>query len=270
MISRTISEWVRYLEVTGNNSFSFEQVRATFSNTSEQSIYNSLYRLTIKNRVVSVYKGFYVITPPQYAAKGIIPPMYYIDQLMSYLKKPYYIGLLNAAELYGAAHQRTQRFSIITVYPFSNVSKARNQIVDWVFRKDIPEKYLQIKNSETGVVRFSNPELTALDLVQYESYIGGLSRASTVLKELAEQTDFSKMSEDLLDCTSIATIQRLGFIFENILGEKQQADILFEQLIKYGKRLNYIPLGKRSQLDNPGKDTRWKILINTHLETDEL
>lgn len=62
---------------------------------------NSLYRLTIKKRIVSVYKVFYVIIPPQYAAKGIVPPMYYISQLMEYLDKPYYISLLNAAELHG-------------------------------------------------------------------------------------------------------------------------------------------------------------------------
>jgi hypothetical protein len=270
MENLSLSGWIRKLEIHGINTFSFEKVRETFPNISGQNIFNSLYRLTIKKRIVSVYKGFYVIIPPQYAAKGIVAPTYYIDQLMAYIGKPYYISLLNAAELFGAAHQRSQRFSVMTVYPSANVSRAKNNILDWVYKKDIPEKFLQTKNSETGIVRFSNPELTAIDLVQYEKHVGGLSRAATVLEELTAQTDFSKMSNDLFDYTSVATIQRLGFILENILEQNQQADILYEQLRNYGKRLNYIPLSTRSASKNIEKDTRWKIYINTTIETDDL
>jgi predicted transcriptional regulator of viral defense system len=264
----SLSEWIRHLEVHGINTFSFEKVRATFPNASEQNLLNTLYRLTLKKRIVSVYKGFYVIVPPQYAAKGIVAPVYYIDQLMEYTGKPYYISLLNAAELFGAAHQRSQRFSVMTVYPTVNVSKAKNNILDWVYRKEIPENFLQTKNSETGTVRFSNPELTAIDLIQYEKHIGGLSRAATVLEELTEQTDFSKVSNELLYYTSVAAIQRLGFVLENVLEENRQADILYERLRNYGKRLNYTLLSTRSSNKNVEKDTRWKIYINTEIETD--
>jgi len=189
---------------------------------------------------------------------------------MEYLGKTYYISLLNAAEFHGAAHQRPQLFSVTTVYPSSNVSKAKNNILEWVYRKEIPERFLQTINSETGVVRFSNPELTAIDLIQYEKHIGGLSRAATVLEELVEQTDFSKASEGLFDCTSVAAIQRLGFILGSILKEQQQADVLHEQLVFYGKKLNYIPLSTRSQRVSWDKDTRWKININTEIETDDI
>ena len=265
-----VGEWVRNLEVSGFNTFSFEKVREAFPNTAEQNLSNSLYRLTVKKRIVSVYKGFYVIIPPQYAAKGIVAPVYYIDQLMQYIGKPYYIGLLNAAELYGAAHQRSQRFSVMTVYPSANVSKAKNNMLDWVHRKDIRQKFLRTINSETGIVRFSNPELTAIDLIQYESHIGGMSRAATVLEELTEQTDFSKITDELLDYTSVAAIQRLGFILENIPEQNQQADILYEKLRIYGKRLNCVPLSTRSANKNVKKDTRWNIYINTEIETDDL
>ena len=270
MENLSLSEWIRHLEIHGINTFSFEKVREIFPNASEQNLYNSLYRLTVKKRIISVYKSFYVIIPPQYAAKGIVAPVYYIDRLMEYIGKPYYISLLNAAELYGAAHQRSQRFSVTTVYPSVNVSKAKNNILDWVYRKAVPEIFLQTKNSETGTVRFSNPELTAIDLIQYEKHIGGLSRAATVLEELTEQTDFSKVSDKLLDYTSVAAIQRLGFILENILEQNHQADILYEQLRNYGKRLNYIPLSTCFAKKDTQKDTRWKIYINTEIETDGL
>lgn len=129
---------------------------------------------------------------------------------------------------------------------------------------------MQTRNSETGVVRFSNPELTAMDLIQYEQHIGGLSRAATVLEELAEQTDFSTASEGLFNYTSVAAIQRLGFILESILEGKQQADVLYEQLRIYGRKLNYIPLSTRSNRVSWDKDTRWKINVNTEIETDNI
>lgn len=270
MKNLTLSEWIRNAEVHGFNTFSFENVREAFPDTSEQNLSNSLYRLTIKKRIVSVYKGFYVIIPPQYAAKGIVAPTYYIDQLMQYIGKPYYISLLNAAELHGAAHQRPQRFSVMTVYPSSNVSKAKNKIIDWVYRKEIPEGFLQTKNSETGTVRFSTPELTAIDLIQYEKHIGGLSRAATVLAELTEDTDFSKVSNKLLDYTSVSAVQRLGFILDNILKENEHADILYKQLCNYGKKLNYVPLSTRLANKNVEKDSRWKIYINIEIEIDDL
>jgi predicted transcriptional regulator of viral defense system len=270
MKNLSLSEWIRNSEVHGFNTFSFEKVRESFPLASEQNLFNSLYRQTVKKRIISVYKGFYVIIPPQYAAKGIVPPVYYIDQLMRYLNKPYYISLLNAAELSGAAHQRPQRFSVMTVYPSANVSKTKNNILEWVYRKEILEEFLQIRNSETGTIRFSNPELTAIDLVQYEKHIGGLSRVATVLEELTEQTDFSKVSNKLLDYTSVSAIQRLGFILESTLELNEQADILYEQLRIYGKRLNYVPLSTRSVNKNAEKNTRWKIYINTEIEPDDL
>jgi hypothetical protein len=39
---------------------------------------------------------------------------------------------------------------------------------------------LKTKNSETGIITFSNPELTAIDLVQYEQYAGGMARVATI------------------------------------------------------------------------------------------
>ncbi len=270
MKNLTLSEWIRNLEVHGSNTFSFEKVREAFPNASIQTLSNSLYRLAAKKRILSVYKSFYVIIPPQYVAKGIVAPTYYIDQLMEYIGKPYYVSLLNAAELYGAAHQRSQRFAVMTVYPSTNVSKAKNNILDWIYRKDIPENFLQTRNSETGTVRYSSPELTAIDLLQYEKHIGGLSRAATVLAELTEETDFSKVSSELLDYTSISAVQRLGFILDNILEEDEQANVLYKQLCSYGKRLNYVPLSTRSTNKNAEKDTRWKVYINTEIEIDDL
>ena len=154
--------------------------------------------------------------------------------------------------------------------PSTNVSKAKNRLLSWLFRKAIPEDFLLTKNSETGTIRFSNAELTAIDLVQFENAVGGLSRVATVLDELCEQCDFSKVNNELFDFTSVAAVQRLGYILENILEQNEQADLLYEKLLAYGKRLNYIALSTRSKKETMLRDSRWKININTEIQTDDI
>ncbi len=269
-LNMTIREWIRHREISGFPTFYVEDIRLAFPNHSEQVIRNELFRLSSQGILYSAYKGFYIIIPPQYAAKKIVPPIYYIDQLMSYLKKPYYIGLLSAAEILGAAHQRPQKFSVMTIYPKSSVSPSKNNTLVWTYRKEIPSDLLLTKNSETGVIHYSNVELTSIDIVQYEQYIGGLSRAATILEELAEKMDFRDASQNLFCHTSIATIQRLGYILEEVLEQKEIAEVLYAELLLYTKRFRYVPLKTNRSENNAKKNTRWKVNINLIIETDEI
>lgn len=266
----SVRDWIVEREISGISTFSFEELYSNFAASSEQAIKNELYRLSRQKIIVSVYKGFYVIMPPHYAAKGAIPPMYYIAQLMKYLRKPYYISLLNAAEILGAAHQRPQKFNVTTLLPKPSVSLSRNGMLTWIYRKKIPHECLLTKNSETDIITYSNPELTAIDLVQYEHYVGGLSRAATILEELTEKTDFSKLKGDIFEYTSNATIQRLGYILEEILDQKQQADTLYQLLCFYAKRLKYTPLTHQCSARNINRNSKWKININLKIEIDEI
>ncbi len=264
----TIREWVRNREISGFPTFSVEEVKQAFHSYSEQVIRNELFRLSSRGILYHAYRGFYVIIPPQYAAKRIVPPVYYIDQLMSYLNKPYYISLLNAAEILGAAHQRPQKFSITTIFP--KPSSSMNKTLVWTYRREIPSDFILSKNSETGIIHYSNAELTSIDIVQYEQHIGGLSRAATILEELAEKLDFHDASKNLLRYTSIATIQRLGYMLEEVLEQKEIAEVLYTELLSYSERFRYVPLSTTRPAVNAKKNIRWKININTTLETDEL
>ena len=124
--------------------------------------------------------------------------------------------------------------------------------------------------SETGTIYYSNAELTAVDLVQYEQHIGGLSRAATILEELSELIDFSKISESLFAYTSLAAIQRLGFILDVVLQEEQRANDLYDLLCKYTRTFKYVFLSTRHSADVQEKNTRWKIKINTNIEVDDI
>ena len=109
-----IGDWILYRSKRGKLTFSRQELVTDFSHLSEQTIKNNLKLLIKKGEVFPVFKGFYAVIPIDYALMGIVPPEFYIDDLMKYLARPYYVSLLNAASFYGAAHQKTQIFSVIT------------------------------------------------------------------------------------------------------------------------------------------------------------
>lgn len=254
----------------GRPMFSVREVREALSPTKDVAIRTELNRLSRQKVIYPVYKGFYVVMPMQYIARGVVPPLYYIDQLMAYLQKPYYISLLSAAEMHGAAHQRPQRFSVTTVRPVISTSATKNSLLLWSFRSEIREGLLEQRNSETGIVKFSNPELTSLDLVQYSGQIGGLSVAATVLEELAEKVEFTQNFPLLCKMASCATMQRLGYILEHVLGETDKADALYNMMSEAGLPFQYRQLSNSKPTDGCQRDNRWKIIVNEQIETDDL
>lgn len=266
----TISYWIRHREITGKPCFSFSDVREAFPMSTEKTIANTLSRLVKRKTLALLAKGFYCVIPPQYALQGILPPSYYVNQLMAYYNKPYYVGLLSAAAFWGAAHQRPQQFSIITAPPKFQRSQNRNNILLWFYRQSIPDKFLLEKNTETSAVKYSNAELTAIDLIQYEQHIGGLSRAATVLSELLESTNFNGASNELFSYTTLTTIQRLGYIVDSILEDKKQADMIYNEMIKYREKIQYCYLSNRHKRDKSMVNKRWKIYINTKIEPDDI
>lgn len=178
--------------------------------------------------------------------------------------------MLSAAEMLGAAHQRPQQFSVMTTFPKRRAVSARNVTIDWYYRDGLPEEALITKNTETGTIRISNPLLTAADLVQYQQHVGGLSRVATILEELSEQIDINKQFAPLVTYVKKVVWQRLGHILENVVGEKNIADELYEQLRASSGYFKYQPLSTSAE-DNPSnRDSRWKININVKIETDDI
>ncbi len=208
----SILTWIKLQEQHGRSCFSMEEIQQEFPQKARPVLLSELSRLRHMHILANVHNGFYVKFPVQYVAKGFIPPFFYIDQLMNYLKKPYYVSLLTAAQLFGAAHQAPQRFCVFTTRPVMNTSEAKNPIIFWRYRQKISSKLLIKRNSETSEVFFSCPELTSVDVVQYSQYIGGLSSAATVLAELLDSTNFAKVDNSLFDFSSVSAFQRLGYI----------------------------------------------------------
>ena len=266
----TLQKWIKDRAIHGYPTFSIEDVRESGMYSSEQIMKNELNRLCSNKTIVNVYRGFYVIIPVHYVLRGSVPATYYIDQLMTYLSKSYYVCMLSAAELLGVAHQRPQQFSVMTTYPRRQLVTTRNVTTDWYYRDGLPEEALITKNTETGTIRISNPLLTVADLVQYQQHVGGLSRVSTILEELSEQIDINNQFAPLATYVKKVVWQRLGYILENVVGEKNLADDLYEQLRTSSGYLKYQPLSTSAE-DNPSsRDSRWKININVEIGTDDI
>ena len=263
----SIKDWINQLQQNGKLYFSVEQVTDAFPGLQSTGIRSALSRLSTKNNIVSVWKGFYVIVPVSYTSKGILPPVMYIDHLMKHVQRPYYVGLLNAAAFYGAALQQPQIFSVVIQHPTLRDNKKKNVRLQFVARRNFPtDDLLEMRKTQTGYVRISSALLTAADIIQYEKEIGGLNRACTVLNDLTESLDFSKVPESFFDFVNTATIQRLGYLLENVLKSTDLANQLYEKAILANCNFQRVLLKIGKTIEPKIQDKKWKIIINTNIE----
>jgi predicted transcriptional regulator of viral defense system len=263
--------WIEALPKMGRMTFSQEDVQRQFPDTPIRNIQNVLFRQVRKGAMQSVWHGFYAIVPNEYGLKGIVPPIEYIDALMKHLHRSYYIGLLSAASYQGASHQQPQELFVVAGGDALR-SKAKNDVkINFTNRKEFPERYISTIDTASGQVNISSPELTAFDLVQYESRVGGLDRAATVLAELIENVDFKHLDADFLGLFNSAVIQRLGYLLDNIVDRQDLADTLLERCISAGIAFHRRTLA----VSRRGEDikgfafcNKWNIIINREVEAD--
>lgn len=234
---------------------------------SENALKKSLQRLKSHGSVVMVRKGFYVIVPPEYRAKGIIPTSLYVNDLMKYLKRDYYVGLLNSAALHGAAHQQPQSYSIVTEgIALRAINNDKVHIVFYI-KKSWDQKDILQKKVDTGYINISCPELTALDLVNYYKEVGGFNRVATVLEELIETMQAEKLVESAKRYKELTVVQRLGYLLEFVLEEIELSDALYSYL----EPKRFYPTLLRPEREKPKTmvtGNRWKIIPNIEVEPD--
>jgi len=263
-----INDWVENLASKGRHSFSLNEVRNAFANDTEAAIKLKLTRSARKKKIISIHKGYYLIITSQYASRGVLPPALFIDGLMKFLERPYYVGLLNAAAFHGAAHQQPQEYFVVTNFPALRSTIKKGIKINYISKKEVPELYLEKRKTETGSITISNPVLTAIDLVQFDKRVGGLDRAATVLNELAEAIKPEQITERLLREAPVAAIQRLGFLLEVVL-KKDIGKHLYKVSQKAGLDFFRIPLKTSAVKKGYLSDERWKVIVNTEIEIDE-
>ncbi|MEY3421113.1 MAG: hypothetical protein RIR48_1402 [Bacteroidota bacterium] len=258
-------EYIKYLLSIENYSFSLDEIAKETAGSSN-SLKFELLRLSDKGEIVNLRKGFYLIIIPRYSSAKKLPLQLYCEKLFKYLDRNYYVGLLSAAKFHGASHQQIQRDYLITEKPkFNDISK--NAIdIRFFTTTNWPDKNIQQKKSDAGIFKISSPALTIVDLIHYQTKLGGIIRILETIEELIEELTESDLADLLSWYPNKSTLQRFGFLLEDLGMEVEFQEMIHSKL----KAKNFFPvLLSPNSNEKPGAvDNRWKVDVNVKLEND--
>lgn len=258
-----MASWVEQLQSRGRYTFTRAQAESD-TGRSFVAVQTALRRLKQHGRVVSPRRGFYVVVPPEYRAAGSPPASWFIDDLMRYLGQPYYVGLLSAAAIHGAAHQQPMVFQALTNKPTREM-RAGKVAIRFSMSGLVERLPVIERQTETGTMRVATPETCAFDLVRYPEAAGHLSNAATALSDLAERLDARKLV-DIAPLVRLPDVQRLGHLLDTV-GHREVAAPLAEWLAKKHPRAVLLEPGETAD-GGVDVDPRWRVVPNVELEVD--
>lgn len=230
-------------------------------------------RLQKRRMLLHPRQGFYIAVPPQFLSWGAPPPPWFIDALMRYEGRPYYVGLLKAAELHGATHHAVMEFQVVTDRQLPKIRVGRSWIT-FQFRKDLKAVRDGVieRKTDTGTMKLSSPELTALDLLRYIHVVGGIDAAATVLTDLGGKIDGAKLAA-MAPHFDRACAQRLGYLLDR-LGHADRAEALHNNVFAK-EPVKWVALeppkrGASASTSKPvERNERWRVAVERYPEVDE-
>lgn len=256
-------KYVEHLLGRGRRTFTHGEAAEALG-TSYVATYHSLRRLRESGWLAMPRRGFYLIVDPQHRALGTLPATDWIDDLMKFHRAPYYVGLLSAAELHGAAHQRPMEFQVVAgaILRMLTVGRAR---IRFFFSRRVEEAVTEQMKTVSGYIPVSTPEMTAFDLIRYRRGAGSLDHVATVLAELAERMDAGRLRDVAEKGERAPVIQRLGHLLD-LTGHRRLAEPLHDLVEQ--TRPKFIPLDSRSTENVSERNARWRVLVNTAIEVE--
>jgi len=258
----TAARYVQGLLQRGQHHFTtMDAVKALGGD--RNAVARALNRLKAKGELATPQRGFYVVVLPEYRSLGCPPAEQFMPHLMETLGEPYYMALLSAAQLHGAAHQRPQRHQVMIKHPRASIVCGAVR-VDFHVRGDLERVSTVTMNSPRGHMRVSSPETTALDLVGYARHSGGLSNVATILSELVESMNPERLVEEVQN-VPLAWVQRLGYLLE-LVEQNDAASRLQPFVQEHARRV--APLEASSPRTGAERSHRWRVAINTVVEPD--
>ena len=265
MNQEKVNRLIDHIQSQGRYTFAREEILK--SGQSIHAVRRTLERLQQKGRIVLVSRGFYVIIPLEYRESGILPAKWFIHDLMNHFALPYYVGLLSAAALHGAAHQRPQEFQVLVEKQLRPIS-VKGLKLHFFAKKhlDLSFGLVQIK-TETGFLKASNPELTALDLVRYQEASGGLGNISDVLIELGEKIDGKELLAISRRQKNFVFIQRLGYLLDHLGHESKTKELALWLSKQKPYPVLLDPSDRRSKSPFSKK---WRLIENQSIEAEIL
>lgn len=243
---------------TGRYSITAKELKNLVPST---YVYRGMEQLKKAGKVFSPAKGFYLVVPPEYRSWGVVPAEWFIDALMEYQGVRYYVALLSAAAMHGAAHQQPQVFQVITSKQVRNrdVGRIRLRFFTSRYVDSTPTVKLPV---HTGYVRVSTREGTVFDLVAHPQTSVGLSNVATIVKQLG-QLD-GKVLARIGAARPRADSRRVGWLVERFSPDADLGSL---------RKIAQPEIGEPVALDSRGlrkgeRDKRWGVLINASIEPD--
>ncbi len=265
LLKLIVAEYIKKLLSIEEYSFSLQELKKEIDKT-EIQLKRELDRLIEKGEIVNLRKGFYLIITPRYSSVKKLPIQLYCEKLFKYLNRKYYVALFSAAKFHGASHQQVQHEYILTEKPkFNNISK-NNIDIRFFTTSNWVNKNIQIKKSDAGIYKISSPALTITDLIQHQNKLGGINRMLAIIEELTEELKESDLHELLSWYPNKSTLQRFGFLLEEIGINEEMQELIFVNL--KSSKIFPVLLSPKSN-EKPGAvDNRWKVDVNIKLESD--
>ena len=261
--SKSLRGFLETLQASGR--YTFTRVEAAKAlGRSDIALKNALWRLARTGRAASPRRGFYVIVPPEYRVARSLPAVWFIRDLMDYLGRPYYVGLLTAASLHGAAHQAPQEFQVVTDRPLGAIELGRVRI-RFVKKAHLSRTPTSDVKTPTGEMRVSTPEATALDLVRYPERCGGLSNVATILREMGERLEDGELVRVAEADGEVAYAQRLGYLLDRV-GHQEVARALAEWVDARAPRVTR--LSPAAAITGAQRDARWRVAVNEEVDLE--
>jgi predicted transcriptional regulator of viral defense system len=251
------------LQAQGRYSFTHSEARDAVT-SSPRAVAEALRRLRAGGRVATPRRGFNVIVPPEYRKAGCPPASWFIDDLMRFVRRPYYVALLSAAAVHGAAHQQPMRFQVVTDGPMRPAGAGRVRIEFHVSR-DAESAPTALVQTDTGFMRVATPEGTAFDLVRFVEASGGLGNVATVLADLSEVMR-SDALRGLATGRPTPEVQRLGHLLD-LIGRPQLADPLARALVARRVRPVLLAPGTKDGPRDVGPPP-WRVMSNEIVDLD--
>lgn len=259
--------------VRGRSYFSKEEALKAL-NLMPEAFIATATRLIKKNRLVSPWRGFYLILRPEDRVTGAPDPVRWIDPLMKYLVLDYRISLLRAAAFHGSSHQAAMVFQVILPKQLRAFDLGRHRIqfiyqTPATFGKTNLPDWLQQLKSEAGFAKVAGVELMLLDCARYFHKAGGINSVAQIVYDLGKNADPRKLAKAAAVYENSA-VRRLGYLLDHF-GHERQSKVLvpFARKAKSMKPLDpsVKPLIK-GMADVSEKDSKWLLIINEPVEID--
>ncbi len=264
---KTILEYLEKLQANGRHYFTFDELTLEMG-VKRKSISVILSRLAKRERVKVLCRGFGVILD----RNGYEPHISnYINAMMKHREVNYYVGVLSAAAYWGASHQAAMSYQIVVDKNIKPIY-FKGIKIEFIFKSHICLEYgIDKVQGVGGIFNISNPELTAFDIVHFTKRAGELNNVATILEELHEKLNLSKMSA-LIKKRRIPTqtLQRMGYIFDNVLKLEKLAACI-EKAVKKRKAKAILLSSdgdSKPKFSDYTRSEKWNIYINVEVESD--